>query len=86
MSLILTWISVAYFPSEPMIERQGGPKLVPRKMGKYSRGAIDLASEKCKQGWNSKAYGNEGDVFSPLPMCNSVVVLSMLRNTGKENI
>lgn len=53
-------------------------------MGKYSREAIDLAFEKCKQGGNSNAYKNEGDVFSPLPMCSLVVVLSMLRNTGRE--
>lgn len=59
-----------------MIESQGGPNLVPRNMGKYSREAIVQHLQRINRNKTAKPM-RMWERSSPLQMYSPVVALSM---------
>lgn len=85
LSLVLTWISVAYFPSEPpRYKDRVGPTLSQERRGNPP-GELQ-ASHLRNVNRDETAEPARARQCSPLPMCGSVVEPSMLRNAGWESL
>lgn len=85
LSLILTWISVAYLPLEPLWYKDRAGQTSSQE--RWVNTPEDLETY-CLKNVNKNQTPKPirmREIFSPLPVCSLIVVVSMLRNTGREN-